>query len=183
MMRSAAKLSYQEAQAAIDGKPSEKCVPLLEPVLKPLWAAYAALAKARDKRAPLDLDLPERKIVLDEHGKVARVVTPERLAAHRLIEEFMIQANVAAAETLEGKRTPVVYRIHDQPSKEKLASLRDFLQTLDIVLAPPGTLKAQHFNGVLARAKSFPVPSSSTRSCCAPRARPNTTSRTSAISD
>jgi ribonuclease R len=96
--------------------------------------------------------------VLDEQGKVACVVTPERLAAHRLIEEFMIQANVAAAETLEGKRTPVVYRIHDQPSKEKLASLRDFLQTLDIVLAPPGTLKAQHFNGVLARAKTFPVP-------------------------
>jgi ribonuclease R len=158
MMRSAAKLSYQEAQAAIDGKPSEKCVPLLEPVLRPLWAAYAALAEARDRRAPLDLDLPERKIVLDEQGKVARVVTPERLAAHRLIEEFMIQANVAAAETLEGKRTPVVYRIHDQPSKEKLASLRDFLQTLDIVLAPPGTLKAQHFNGVLARAKTFPVP-------------------------
>ena len=158
MMRSAAKLSYQEAQAAIDGKPSEKCVALLEPVLRPLWAAYAALSEARDKRAPLDLDLPERKIVLDEEGKVARVVTPERLAAHRLIEEFMIQANVAAAETLEGKRTPVVYRIHDQPSKEKLASLRDFLQTLDIVLAPPGTLKAQHFNGVLARAKSFPVP-------------------------
>ena len=69
MMRSAAKLSYEEAQAAIDGKPSEKCVPLLEPVLRPLWAAYAALAQARDRRAPLDLDLPERKIVLDEQGK------------------------------------------------------------------------------------------------------------------
>jgi len=158
MMRSAAKLSYQEAQAAIDGKPSEKSAPLLEPVLRPLWAAYAALAEARDKRAPLDLDLPERKIVLDDQGKVARVVVPERLAAHRLIEEFMIQANVAAAETLEGKRTPVVYRIHDQPSKEKLANLRDFLQTLGIALAPPGSLKAQHFNGVLARAKTFPVP-------------------------
>jgi ribonuclease R len=70
----------------------------------------------------------------------------------------MIQANVAAAEMLEGKRAPVVYRIHDQPSKEKLASLREFLQTLGITLAPPGSLKAQHFNGVLARAKSFPVP-------------------------
>ncbi|HUJ36994.1 MAG TPA: ribonuclease R [Hyphomicrobium sp.] len=158
MMRSAAKLSYQEAQAAIDGQPSEKCAPLLEPVLRPLWAAYAALAEARDKRAPLDLDLPERKILLDEEGKVARVVVPERLPAHRLIEEFMIQANVAAAEMLEGKRAPVVYRIHDQPSKEKLASLREFLQTLGITLAPPGSLKAQHFNGVLARAKSFPVP-------------------------
>jgi len=158
MMRSAAKLSYQEAQAAIDGKPSDKCKPLLEPVLRPLWAAYAALSDARDKRAPLDLDLPERKILLNAEGKVDRVVTPERLAAHRLIEEFMIQANVAAAETLEGKRTPVVYRIHDQPSKEKLASLREFLATLGITLAPPGSLKAQHFNGVLQRAKTFPVP-------------------------
>ena len=157
MMRSAAKLSYQEAQAAIDGKPSEKCAPLLEPVLQPLWAAYAALAAARDRRAPLDLDLPERKIVLDEQGQVARVVTPERLAAHRLIEEFMIQANVAAAETLEGKRTPVVYRMHDQPSKEKLASLREFLQTLDIKLAPPGTLKARALQRRAARAKRLPV--------------------------
>jgi ribonuclease R len=158
MMRSAAKLSYQEAQAAIDGKPSEKCVPLIEPVLRPLWAAYAALSDARDKRAPLDLDLPERKILLNDAGKVDRVVVPERLAAHRLIEEFMIQANVAAAEMLEGKRTPVVYRIHDQPSKEKITSLREFLATLGITLAPPGSLKAQHFNGVLQRAKTFPVP-------------------------
>ncbi len=121
MMRSAAKLSYQEAQAAIDGRPSDKAGPLLDRVLKPLWAAYAAVAAARDKRQPLDLDLPERKILLDEQGRVANVVTPERLAAHRLIEEFMIQANVAAAETLEQRKTPVVYRIHDQPSKEKLS--------------------------------------------------------------
>ena len=105
MMRSAAKLTYQEAQAAIDGEPvrqgRRRCS---SRVLKPLWAAYAALAAARDKRAPLDLDLPERKIVLDDEGRVANVVTPERLAAHRLIEEFMIQANVAAAETLEEKQ-------------------------------------------------------------------------------
>jgi len=158
MMRSAAKLSYQEAQAAIDGRPCEKSAPLLERVLRPVWAAYAVLAEARDRRQPLDLDLPERKIVLDEAGRVARVVVPERLAAHRLIEEFMIQANVAAAEALEGKRAPVVYRIHDQPSKEKLASLREFLQTLGVALAPQGTLKPEHFNRVLARAKSFPVP-------------------------
>ena len=109
-------------------------------------------------------------------------MTPERLAAHRLIEEFMIQANVAAAETLEGKRTPVVYRIHDQPSKEKLASLRDFLQTLDIVLAPPGTLKAQHFNGVLARAKTCPVPELINEVVLRSQIQAITTSRTSATS-
>ncbi len=158
IMRSAAKLSYQEAQAAIDGKPSEKCRPIMERVLEPLWAAYAALAEARDRRQPLDLDLPERKILLDEAGRVARVVVPERLAAHRLIEEFMIQANVAAAEALETKRAPVVYRIHDQPSKEKLKSLREFLESLDIKLAPQGTLKPGHFNRILERAKTMPVP-------------------------
>jgi ribonuclease R len=157
MMRSAAKLSYQEAQAAIDGRPSDKAGPLLERVLKPLWAAYAAVAAARDKRQPLDLDLPERKILLDDQGRVANVVTPERLAAHRLIEEFMIQANVAAAETLEQRKTPVVYRIHDQPSKEKLSSLRDFLDTLGMKLPQASTLKPGHFNGILARAKTLPV--------------------------
>ncbi len=157
LMRSAAKLSYQEAQAAIDGNPSDKAGPLLERVLRPLWAAYAVLAAARDARQPLDLDLPERKILLDEQGRVANVIVPERLAAHRLIEEFMIQANVAAAEALEQKNAPVVYRIHDQPSKEKLSSLRDFLDTLGMKLPQASTLKPGHFNGILARAKTLPV--------------------------
>jgi ribonuclease R len=158
LMRSAAKLSYQEAQAAIDGAPSAKCAALLEPVLRPLWAAYAALSAARDRRAPLDLDLPERRIELDAAGRVARVYVPERLAAHRLIEEFMIQANVAAAEMLEERRTVCVYRVHEPPSKEKLKSLRDFLDTLGLKLPPGAQLKPGHFNQVLAQAKSLPVP-------------------------
>lgn len=156
MMRSVAKLSYQEAQAAIDGRPSAKCAPLLEGALKPLWAAYAALTTARDARAPLDLDLPERKILLDAQGRVERVVQPERLEAHRLIEEFMIQANVAAAEALEARRAPVVYRVHDAPSKEKLTALRDFLQGLDMKLPNATQLRAGDFNKILARAKSLP---------------------------
>ncbi|MET1045100.1 MAG: ribonuclease R [Hyphomicrobium sp.] len=158
MMKSAAKLSYQEAQAAIDGTPSEKCRPLMERALEPLWAAYRTVAKARDKRGPLDLDLPERRIVLDDQGRVARVVTPERLEAHRLIEEFMIQANVAAAETLEEKRLPLVYRVHDQPSPEKLKGLRDFLETLDMKIPHAGALKPEAFNRVLEQAKDLPVP-------------------------
>jgi ribonuclease R len=157
MMRSAAKLSYEEAQAAIDGRPSAKCRPLLGPALQPLWAAYAALAAARDRRAPLDLDLPERKVLLDRAGRVERIIVPQRLDAHRLIEEFMIQANVAAAETLEAKRAPVIYRVHDAPSKEKLTSLREFLDSLDIRLPGAGTLRAGDFNKVLQRAKSMPV--------------------------
>ena len=158
LMRSPAKLSYQEAQAAIDGKPEPKCAPLLDSALKPLWAAYAALKSARDRREPLDLDLPERKILLDKEGRIAGVIVPERLDAHRLIEEMMIQANVAAAETLESKRTPVVYRIHDQPSPEKLKGLKDFLETLGIKVPNAGELKPAAFNRILAKAKTMPVP-------------------------
>jgi ribonuclease R len=157
MMRSAAKLSYEEAQAAIDGRPSAKAAPLLERALKPLWAAYDALAAARDRREPLDLDLPERKILIDKSGRVERVITPERLTAHRLIEEFMIQANVAAAEALEAKRAPVIYRVHDAPSKEKLLSLRDFLEGLDLKLPGSATLRSGDFNRLLQRAKALPV--------------------------
>ncbi len=158
MMRSAAKLSYQEAQAAIDGAPTEKCLPLMETALRPLWRAYAALSKARDAREPLDLDLPERKIKLDKDGRVADVLIPERLAAHRLIEEFMIQANVAAAETLEQKKGAVVYRVHDAPSQEKLKALREFLETIDLKLPPAGDLRPGAFNKILAKAKEMPVP-------------------------
>jgi ribonuclease R len=153
MMRSAAKLSYQHAQAAIDGHPNEKTKPLVDPVIKPLWKAYRALQSARDKRGPLELDLPERKIVLDENGRVARVFTPERLEAHRLIEEFMIQANVAAAETLEAAKSPLIYRVHDAPSEEKIKALAEFLATIDIAMPKAGLLKPEQFNRILGRTK------------------------------
>ncbi|MGA0531512.1 ribonuclease R [Hansschlegelia sp. KR7-227] len=151
MMKSAAKLAYAQAQAAIDGAPDDATGPLLEPVLKPLWDAYAALKTARDARGPLDLDLPERKLVLKPDGSVDRVIVPTRLDAHRLIEEFMIQANVAAAETLEAKRTPLVYRVHDAPSIEKLEALRELLATLDLEIAKSGNLRPAHFNRILER--------------------------------
>ena len=104
-------------------------------MLKPLWDAYAVLKRGRDGRQPLELDLPERKILLKPDGTVDRVIVPERLDAHKLIEEFMIQANVAAAETLEAKKQPLVYRVHDAPSLAKQESLREFLQTLGLSLA------------------------------------------------
>ncbi|HRK20122.1 MAG TPA: VacB/RNase II family 3'-5' exoribonuclease, partial [Hyphomicrobiaceae bacterium] len=157
MMRSHAKLSYQEAQAAIDGKPSEKAAAVLESALKPLWAAYRILAAARDLRGPLDLDLPERKIEIGKDGKVKRIYVPERLEAHRLIEEFMIQANVAAAEVLEAKRMQLVYRVHEPPSAEKLAALSEFLSSVDMVIPKAGQLKPQHFNVILGKAKTLPV--------------------------
>lgn len=153
MMKSAAKLSYQQAQAAIDGKPDEKSGPLLEPILKPLWAAYAILKVGRDRRQPLELDMPERKIILKEDGTVDRVFVPERLDAHKLIEEMMIQANVAAAETLEKKRQPLVYRIHDAPSLAKQEVLREFLTTIGFSLVKGGNLRSNSFNGILAKAQ------------------------------
>lgn len=157
LMRSAASLSYEQAQGAIDGKLDEMTEPLLETVLRPLWGAYASLTLARTERAPLDLDLPERKILLDDKGQVRAVVSPPRLDAHRLIEEFMIAANVAAAETLEAKRSPLIYRVHDSPSKEKLASLGEFLATIGFKLPKSGTLKPAQFNRILADTRSTPV--------------------------
>nr|WP_210279587.1 ribonuclease R [Rhizobium metallidurans] len=156
MMKSAAKLSYQQAQAAIDGNPDDKTGPLLEPILKPLWHAYEVMKRGRDRRQPLELDMPERKIQLKPDGTVDRVVVPPRLDAHKLIEEMMIQANVAAAETLEKKKQPLIYRVHDGPSLSKQEILREFLATLGISLAKGGNMRANNFNGILAKAEDTP---------------------------
>jgi len=153
MMRSAARLSYQQAQFAIGGRTDEDTEALMKPVLEPLYAAYETLSRARAERGPLELDLPDRKILLRGDGTVDRVVVPERLEAHRLIEEFMILANVAAAETLERARTPLIYRVHDEPGMEKVSALREFLATLDIPFAKGGVLRADAFNRVLAQVK------------------------------
>ncbi len=156
MMKSAAKLSYQQAQAAIDGNPDDKAGPLLEPILKPLWHAYEVMKRGRERRQPLELDMPERKIQLKPDGTVDRVVVPPRLDAHKLIEEMMIQANVAAAETLEKKKQPLIYRVHDGPSLSKQEILREFLATLGITLAKGGNMRANNFNGILAKAEDTP---------------------------
>jgi ribonuclease R len=149
IMRSAAKLAYEEAQAAIDGRPNDKTSPLLKDVLKPLWEAYGILLKGRNAREPLELDLPERKLILDAHGLIERVVSPERLDAHKLVEEFMIQANVAAAEELENRKTPLIFRVHDQPSEEKVRALAEFLRTVDMVLPLGQVMRPKHFNKLL----------------------------------
>ncbi|MEM6383594.1 MAG: ribonuclease R [Pseudomonadota bacterium] len=156
-----AGLAYEAAQAAIDGgEPAEgiePCPPsFIEPVLKPLWAAYRALSVARDKRSPLALDLPERKLVLNEAGEVSRVRVPERLDAHRLIEEFMIQANVAAAELLEAKKRVCLYRVHDAPSRAKFEGLREFLKSINISIASQSSLRPADFNGILRKAQGSP---------------------------
>jgi ribonuclease R len=153
LMRSAAKLAYAQAQAAIDGRPDDATGPLLDPILKPLYAAYELVKLARQERDPLDLDLPERKILLKPDGTVDRVIVPERLDAHKLIEEFMILANVAAAEMLEKKGLPLIYRVHDEPTQEKVHNLQEFLKTLDMPFTKTGALRPALFNRVLAQVK------------------------------
>ncbi len=159
LMRSAARLIYEEVQEAVDGQPNEKTAALIEPVLKPLYGAYAALDKARRKRGTLDLDLPERRILLDESGKVARIEPRARLDSHKLIEEFMIAANVAAAETLERLRRPCLYRVHDTPDPTKLEALREFLHGIGIpglALAKGQVVRPRHFSEILRRVAGTP---------------------------
>ena len=152
LMRSPASLHYEEVQDAIDGNPNDRTGPLLEPVLKPLYAAYAALKTARAERQPLELDLPERRIELGDDGKVKSVNFRERLDAHKLIEEFMVLANVATAETLLKKKTPLLFRIHEEPSPEKLDSLRETAHAAGFTLAKGQVLQTAHLNRLLDQA-------------------------------
>ncbi|MDX1781058.1 MAG: ribonuclease R [Thalassovita sp.] len=153
LMRSVASLNYQEVQQARHGTANEKCAPLMEDVIDPLYEAYALLVKARNRRQPLDLDLPERKVVLSDEGKVLSVNFRDRLDAHKLIEEFMILANVAAAETLVTRRSPLLFRVHEEPSPEKLEALRDTAQASGLVLAKGQVLQTRHLNQLLAAAE------------------------------
>ncbi len=149
LMKSLASLHYEEVQDAIDGRPNDRTAPLLDCVLKPLYAAYAALKKAREARQPLDLDLPERKIILNDDGRVTSVAFRDRLDAHKLIEEFMVLANVAAAETLVAKKQPLLFRVHEEPNPEKLDSLRETAQSAGLTLAKGQVLKTAHLNRLL----------------------------------
>jgi len=153
LMCSHASLNYQEVQAAIDGSPNARTLPLLEPVLRPLYAAYAALVEARKLRQPLELDLPERQIVLEDDGTVSSVSFKDRLDAHRLIEEFMILANVAAAETLSAKKMPLLFRNHEEPAPEKLDALRETVRAAGLNLAKGQVLKTAHLNRLLDQAR------------------------------
>ncbi|MBN8819047.1 MAG: VacB/RNase II family 3'-5' exoribonuclease [Sphingomonas sp.] len=160
IIRVAANIPYEQAQAAMDaaeGKPpSTPATPfadtgLVETALKPLWACWRLLAKARDARDPLDLDLPERRVVLDETGRIVSIAIRERLDAHRLIEDYMIAANVAAAKALEAKKAPVMYRVHEPPSREKLTALKDYLDTFDITLSLGQVITTKTFNRIIAQ--------------------------------
>ncbi|KQU55994.1 ribonuclease R [Sphingomonas sp. Leaf339] len=146
LVRIAANIAYEDAQATIDAGDG----PMID-ALKPLWACWGALAKARDAREPLDLDLPERRVVLDEKGRILSVAARERLDAHRLIEDYMIAANVAAAKALEAKKSPCMYRVHQAPSREKLVALKDYLETFDVPFALGQVVKPSTFNRIIDR--------------------------------
>jgi len=156
LMRSAARLTYTRAQAAQDGRPDEETAPLMERVIAPLYGAFRALLQARNARGALDLDLPERQVILGPDGRIDRIVPRPRLDSHRLIEEFMIAANVCAAETLEERRTPVMYRVHDQPAPDKIDGLREFLVSLGYKLAKGQVLMPKHFTQILDKVAGTP---------------------------
>jgi ribonuclease R len=167
-VRIAANIAYEDAQAAIDAANEERIevssptcsmpdiegpVPqeLVDKALKPLWACWRALFAARQKRDPLELDLPERRVMLDEKGRIASIAPRDRLEAHRLVEDFMIAANVAAARALEAKKAPVMYRVHEPPSREKLVALKDYLKTFGIEFALGQVIKPGTFNRIIER--------------------------------
>ncbi len=166
IIRSAARLIYEQVQAAMDGMTDDLTGPLLEPVIKPLYEAYTVLDNARKKRGALDLDLPERQIIIDDKGRMNGVKKRERLDAHKLIEEFMVLANVAAASAIEDKnkggklgaapRHPCVYRIHDRPNSSKIDSARDFIESFGINLPQGTSPEPAQLNNVLRQAENSP---------------------------
>ncbi|MBC6442999.1 MAG: ribonuclease R [Rhodobacteraceae bacterium] len=149
LMRSPASMNYKQAQAAAEGTYDEMTAPLAGPI-RNLFAAYESAVKARDARQPLNLDLPEREIVLSDDGRVTGIAFKERLEAHRLVEEFMIMANVCAAETLEQKRRHLLYRVHEQPSPEKIDALREVAEAAGLKFPKGRMLKTAQLNRLLA---------------------------------
>lgn len=156
LMRSHASLSYEQAQGAIDGQPDDVTGPIMDRILYPLWNAYHAMLKGRLKRSPLLIESAERKVLMDPGGGIGAIEPRKSLEAHRLIEEMMIQANVCAAETLEQKRTPLIYRVHEAPSQEKIFNLADFLQTIGKPWAKGEPATTKRFNRLLDETRDGP---------------------------
>lgn len=150
LVRLRANIAYERAQAAYDAAAPDKGWDAdVLPALRHLWGCWTLLAKARAARSPLDLDLPERQVILDAQGNIAEIRVRERLDAHRLIEDYMIAANVAAAKALEAKKSPVMYRIHEPPSREKLVSLKEYLESFEQSFALGQVITPAVFNRLI----------------------------------
>jgi len=156
LMRSRARLTYTQVQDARDGRPDAATAPLLDSVIAPLYGAFAALLRDRERRGTLDIDLPEKEMELDERGQVVGIHNRQRRDSHRLIEELMICANVAAARRLEELGQPCVYRIHESPQPERVEALRQTLASFGLTLAPDQAGSAQGFQRVLAAVRDRP---------------------------
>jgi ribonuclease R len=142
IVRIAENVAYEDAQARIDdGTAGTELVNL--------WAAWKLLAEARAARDPLELEIPERRVTLDEQGRITGIAVRERLDAHRVVEDFMIAANVAAARALESKTYPVVYRVHEPPTREKLVALRDYFDSIGKKLALGQVITPGLFNRMI----------------------------------
>ena len=152
LMRSHARLTYAQAQEGFDGKPGPAAEPVME-TLTDIFAAYKALRKARHQRAPLDIDLPERRVHVNDKGEVTKITLRERFDAHKLVEEFMIQANVSAAEALSDKGVTTIVRIHEPPAGEKLQGLSDFLPSVGLKFSAGERASTRRFNRLLEQAR------------------------------
>jgi len=157
LMRSFARLNYQQVQMAIEGEADIEISRLSKDIITPLFLAYKALCKARDARNPLDLELPEKRIIIDNNGKISDVIQRPRYDSHKLIEEFMITANVAAAIELEKKSKSFLYRVHAEPPSKNLESLRSFLKPLGYNLSKGQVLTPLNFNQILKKSKNSDV--------------------------
>lgn len=149
LMRSAARLTYEQVEEAHRGNPDDTTGPLMDAVIRPLYKAYSLLKHARQKRGALEIDLPERKAIINEKGQVTAIVPRARLDSHQLIEEFMILANVAAAHVLEDKNAPCVYRVHDQPSAERIEAARSLLKDMGYSLPETDNIHPRNINQLL----------------------------------
>jgi ribonuclease R len=157
LMRSAARLTYTKTQAAFEGQKTDLSQEVIKDVILPLYGAYKSLCIERAKRGPLELDMPEERIYLDEKGQVSKIAPRLRFNSHRLIEEFMILANVAAAIELETRQHLCIYRVHDEPSLEKVDALREFLKGFDLSLPKGQAIRPKIFNYILEKAKESPA--------------------------
>lgn len=156
VIQSVERLTYSQVQKAIDGTPDSQTAPILDSLIRPLYGAYALLQKAREYRGTLDLELPEKQVIWNESGHIEDIHPRPRLDSHRLIEEFMILANVAAAQQLEALHAPCIYRIHDEPDPKKIFMFREVIEGLGFSFPKSQAITPRSFLHLLKAAHGTP---------------------------
>jgi len=154
LMTSKARLTYEQVEDAHHGNPDSTAKPLMDSVIKPLYEAFHVLDKSRTVRGALELDLPEYQVRLNEDGTVKEMARRTRLDSHKLIEEFMILANIAAAQAIEESDVPGIFRIHPPPESGRLAAANDFLKSIGQSSAKALSPVPKDINEILERVKN-----------------------------